>query len=177
MTNKTHDTANSEAMTTFLAWLRDAHAMEQQAEVVIQAQLNRLENYPAMKMRLEQHLRETEGHIAELDRLLEGFGDDGSLVKDLMSKVRGAAQSMMTVFAGDEVMKNALGDYIFEAMEIASYKILIAAAEELGLDDAAQTFKRILAEELAMAAWLDENLPAVTRSFIARMQSDLQAKR
>ena len=51
-----------------LDWLRDAHAMEQQAEKMLEAQAGRLENYPQLKTRIQQHLEETRGQ----QRLLEG---------------------------------------------------------------------------------------------------------
>jgi ferritin-like metal-binding protein YciE len=44
-----------------LDWLRDAHAMEQQAEQMLKAQAGRLEHYPELKARTEQHLQETLG--------------------------------------------------------------------------------------------------------------------
>ena len=40
-------------------WLRDAHAMEKQAEVILIAAIRRSENYPPLRTRLEQHLYET----------------------------------------------------------------------------------------------------------------------
>src|SRR3546814_6791992 len=36
-------------------WLRDAHAMEEQAEKMLRATAGRLENYPDLKARLESH--------------------------------------------------------------------------------------------------------------------------
>ena len=81
------------------------------------------------------------------------------------------------VFAADEVMKGSLASYTFEHMEIASYTMLIAAAEELGEMQAISVLTPILEEERAMAAWLGENLGPLTRSFLARAESDLQAKR
>jgi ferritin-like metal-binding protein YciE len=39
-----------------LDWLRDAHAMEQQAEKMLRAQSERLEHYPKLKTRIDQHL-------------------------------------------------------------------------------------------------------------------------
>ena len=37
-------------------WLRDAHAMEKQAEVILIAAIRRSENYPPLRTRLEQHV-------------------------------------------------------------------------------------------------------------------------
>ena len=42
-----------------LDWLRDAHAMEQQAEKMLKAQSERLEHYPQLKARIDQHIEET----------------------------------------------------------------------------------------------------------------------
>jgi ferritin-like metal-binding protein YciE len=40
-------------------WLRDAHAMEEQAETMLNGQLNRLENYPELSDRIRLHIDET----------------------------------------------------------------------------------------------------------------------
>lgn len=169
MTQDTHE--------TWIDWLRDAHAMEAQAETMLNAQIGRLETYPAVKMRMEQHLRETEAQRAALRRLLESHGESASGLKDTMGKIMAAGQGLSGVFASDEVMKGALAGYTFEHMEIASYRMLIAGAQELGLTDAVAVLEPILQEEIAMADWLGENLAPLTRSFLARSESDLQAKR
>lgn len=169
MTEDTHE--------TWIDWLRDAHAMEAQAETMLNAQIGRLETYPAVKMRMEQHLRETEAQRAALRRLLESHGESASGLKDTMGKIMAAGQGLSGVFASDEVMKGALAGYTFEHMEIASYRMLITGAQELGLTDAAAVLEPILQEEIAMADWLGENLAPLTRSFLARSESDLQAKR
>jgi ferritin-like metal-binding protein YciE len=62
-------------------------------------------------------------------------------------------------------------------MEIASYKVLIAAADELDEMEAKTVFERILGEEIAMANWLEANLDAITRVFLMRDERDLMAKR
>lgn len=169
MTEDTHE--------TWIDWLRDAHAMEAQAETMLNAQIGRLETYPAVKMRMEQHLRETEAQRAALRRLLESHGESASGLKDTMGKIMAAGQGLSGVFASDEVMKGALAGYTFEHMEIASYRMLITGAQELGLTDAVAVLEPILQEEIAMADWLGENLAPLTRSFLARSESDLQAKR
>lgn len=166
-----------DARETWMNWLRDAHAMEAQAETMLNAQIGRLETYPAVKMRMEQHLRETEAQRESLGRLLETHGESASGLKDTMGKMMAAGQGLSGVFAADEVMKGSLASYTFEHMEIASYKSLIAGAQELGLTDAVAVLEPILQQEMAMADWLAENLAPLTRSFLARTDSDLQAKR
>jgi ferritin-like metal-binding protein YciE len=49
----------SDAREWLIQWLRDAHAMEEQAETMLSGQLSRLENYPELSRRIQQHLDET----------------------------------------------------------------------------------------------------------------------
>ena len=167
----------NEAREAWMDWLRDAHAMESQAETMLNAQIGRLENYPALRMRLEQHLRETEVQRQSLERLFESLGEDASGIKAGMGKLMALGQGFAGAFASDEVMKGSLASYTFEHMEIASYTALIAGAEELGMAEAVAVLTPILEQERAMAAWLAENLPPLTRSFLARAEADLEAKR
>ena len=113
-------------------WLRDAHAMEEQAETRLSGQLSRLENYPELSDRLRIHLEETKSQAARLRKCLDLINESTSAMKDAGGKLTAMAQSISGVFAGDEVMKGSLAGYTFEHMEIASYTILIAAAEDAG---------------------------------------------
>lgn len=40
-------------------WLRDAHAMEKQAESMLESMAGRIDNYPDLRARIEQHINET----------------------------------------------------------------------------------------------------------------------
>ena len=42
-----------------LDWLRDAHAMEKQAETMLTKTAERLENYPQLRAKLQAHCEET----------------------------------------------------------------------------------------------------------------------
>ena len=112
----------------YLAWLRDAHAMEEQALAMMQSMASRLETYPQLRKRIQDHIRETEGQVSALSRLLDRQGAGSSVVKDTPGKMTAFAQSMSGMFTGDEVVKGTLGSYTFENMEIATYRILITAA-------------------------------------------------
>ena len=48
-------------------------------------------------------------------------------------------------------MKGSLAGYTFEQMEIASYRILIAAADYVGDDETKAVCQRILDDEIALA--------------------------
>jgi ferritin-like metal-binding protein YciE len=52
-----------------IVWLRDAHAMEGQAETFLQTQIDRLKNYPEALPRLPSHREETKQQKATLENV------------------------------------------------------------------------------------------------------------
>ncbi|MFN3891292.1 MAG: ferritin-like domain-containing protein [Beijerinckiaceae bacterium] len=147
-----------------LQWARDAHAMEAQAETMLGLTASRLENFPELKTRLEQHREETRRQAQMLQDAIERLGGDTSAVKDLAGKAMATAQGLSGMLVGDEVAKALLAIYTFEHMEIASYRQLISAAQFCGRPQFRQTCEAILREEEAMASWLAEQMPLfVTR--------------
>ncbi|NGM88448.1 ferritin-like domain-containing protein [Parapusillimonas sp. SGNA-6] len=158
----------NEARENLLAWLRDAHAMEQQAETMLSSTAERLENYPTLRAKLEAHCEETRQQIRLVRGCLERLGDDPSVFKDIAGKTMAVMQGFSGVFAADEVVKAALASYTFEHMEIASYRILIAAADIAGDSETRRVCETILAQEEAMAKWLGEHLAIVTQEFLRR---------
>jgi ferritin-like metal-binding protein YciE len=155
-----------------LQWLRDAHAMEEQAETMLNGQLSRLESYPELSDRIKMHLEETKGQAARLKTCLDGIGEGSSSLKDAGAKLMAMGQSISGVFAGDEVMKGSLASYTFEHMEIASYSVLIAAANALGESEIARVCEQNLREEEAMAEWLKNHIADTTEQFLSRAESD-----
>mgnify|MGYP002398633703 CR=1 FL=1 len=159
-------------------WLRDAHAMEKQAEKMLTAQAERLEHYPELRERIRQHIEETRSQSDQLSRCLEARGTSASGMKDVLGQMTAMFQGLGGIFASDEVVKGALAGYVFEHMEIASYRILIEAARSEGDEATAQTCEAICREEEAMAAWLAEHMPEVTRTYLSREAAELEeAKR
>jgi ferritin-like metal-binding protein YciE len=157
-------------------WMRDAHAMEKQAETMLKKEAQRIEHYPELKSRIERHLEETRQQAQRLEARLEQLDGGTSMAKDAMGSLMGFAQNMSGMFAGDEVLKGSLANYAFEHMEIASYKMLIATAEEAGDSESKRVCEQNLREEEAMAGWLDQHLGSVTRQFIARENMGTTAK-
>lgn len=152
-------------------WLRDAHAMEQQAEKMLTAQAERLEHYPALKARIVQHIEETRWQQGMLDACLTRRGIDNSLFKDIGAKLMAFGQAMGGMTASDEVVKGAMAGYVFENLEIASYTALIAAAGQAGDAETKSACEQIIVQEKAMAAWLLEHLPEVTQAFLVRSEA------
>ncbi|MFW5955722.1 MAG: ferritin-like domain-containing protein [Rhodothermales bacterium] len=157
-------------------WLRDAHAMEEQAQSILKRQSKRLENYPELRNRIDRHIEETRDQKLRLERLLDRFDGGPSAVKDTVSKVLGNMSAIFNAAASDEVVKNSIANYAFEHFEIASYRSLIAAAEAVGDDVVARECRSILAEEEAMASWMEDHLAQVTKSFLSREEAGMEAK-
>ncbi len=161
-----------------LDWLRDAHAMEQQAEKMLTAQAERLEHYPQLRARIEEHIRETQGQRELLEGCLKRLGSSPSTIKDLSGKLMAFGQAMAGMTVSDEVVKGAMSGYVFENVEIAAYQVLIEAATVAEDPETVRVCETILPQEEAMAAWLREHLPEITRAFLLRSEAPhTEAKR
>lgn len=152
-------------------WLRDAHAAEEQSETMLSGMARRLENYPDLKARLEQHVRETQRHSELVRSCIERRGETTSAVKDAGATTLGIGQVLSGLFVGDEVMKGVLASSSFEAMEATSYRILIRTAQEVGDLETARVCEEILQEEEAMGAWLNKHVPKFTEQYLSREES------
>jgi len=167
-----------ESFKNYVDWIRDAHAMEEQAESMLTKMADRLEHYPLLQQRIVQHIEETKNQQRLVLSVLERLNETNSAFKDVAAKVSAFGQAIGGMFVSDEVIKGGMAGYVFEHMEIAAYSALIAAAEYVGDLEGATVFRQIKAQEEEMAAWLQENLPAVTHEFLRRSDNpDLEAKR
>jgi ferritin-like metal-binding protein YciE len=167
---------NSEIRSIFVTGLKNAHAMENQALSIVKPQLSRIESYPEVAARLEQHMRETEGQIARLEELLDSLAEDRSRLKDMALSLTGAMAAMGHAVAGDEILKNSFANFAFENFEIAAYKSLITVAEHGGFQGLVPALRANLDEEIQMAQWLDDNLKSVTLKFASLREAGETAK-
>lgn len=159
----------SDSRDQLLTSLRNAHAMEAQAETMLKGQAGRLENYPELLARVERHIEETQNQKQLVGRCLEQLGDSPSGIKDAGGKMMAMGQSLSGMAFDDEVLKGVIASYAFEHFEIASYRMLVAMAEHCGERDIQRTCESILKEEEGMAAWLEQHMPDITQDFMARL--------
>ena len=94
-------------------WLRDAHAMEQQAETMLEAQASRLEHYPTLRERIVQHINETQWQRRQLESCLSRHGSSPSILKDTGGKLAAFGQGVGGMMVSDEVIKGAMAGYVF----------------------------------------------------------------
>ena len=154
-----------------MEWLRDAHAAEEQAETMLSGMAGRIQNYPQLKARIEQHIQETKRQAELVRGCIERRGGSTSMIKDAGAKMIAMGQAMSGLFVGDEVMKGTIASAAFEAMEISSYKILIATAEHVGDQETKRVCEQILREEEAMLEWLSQNAPTLTHQYLQREET------
>ncbi|EPY4527798.1 TPA: ferritin-like domain-containing protein [Klebsiella quasipneumoniae subsp. similipneumoniae] len=147
-------------------WLRDAHAMEKQAESLLMATIRRLDNEPQLRTRLEQHLYETRRQLSALQDLIARNHISRSALKDAMSRVAALGQTIGIMLPGDELIKLITTAYVFAHFEVACYTALLTAAKRVGDHSAMPTLEGILAEERGMADWLLHHLPALTGQYL-----------
>jgi ferritin-like metal-binding protein YciE len=153
-------------------WLRDAYAMEKQAESMLRAQSGRLENYPELKARIDQHIEETLGQQELIGGCLDRLGASPSAIKDMSARMGAFMQGLGGMTVTDEVVKGGMSGYVFENVEIAAYTTLIAAAQACGDVETREVCERILPQEVAMAKWLLEHLPDTVTKFVTRSAAD-----
>lgn len=159
-------------------WLRDAHAMEKQAESMLESMVSRIETYPDLRARIEQHVSETKNQIVVLEEILDRNDISRSVLKDSMSKMAALGQSIGGMFPSDEIVKGSISGYVFEQFEIACYTTLVAAAKKAGDTASVPALESILAEEQAMADWLIRHIPTTTEQFLLRSSaSGVEAKK
>lgn len=168
--------ADNETRDVFIVGLRNAHAMENQALSIMKPQLQRIENYPEVAAKLEQHISETEGQIGRLEEILSGLNEDHSTLKDVALSFSGSMAALGHTMAGDEILKNSFANFAFENFEIAAYKSLLTVAEAGGYGAAVTGLQANFSEEKAMAEWLDNNLAALTTKFLSLREAGEKAK-
>jgi hypothetical protein len=109
--------------------------------------------------------------------MITNLGGKVSTAKSLFGTMLGQGQSISTEFFQDEITKNFLADYAAEHFEIASYKALIATAEQIGEHQCIPVLREILREEEAMARWLEEHLPLAVRIGLEKTTSENYGRR
>src|SRR5512145_2678689 len=89
-----HDMAETER-DFFVTGLRNAHAMEMQARELMQRQIDRTQDYPEIRTRLQQHMVETTSQLERLESVLKEMGESSSTMKDTALSLMGTVSAMM----------------------------------------------------------------------------------
>jgi ferritin-like metal-binding protein YciE len=154
----------------YVTGLINAHGLENQAIQLMERQVERYENYPAMAQRLREHIEETRRQARRLEELLGLLGSAPSTVKDVGMSIMGNLAAMTQAVMQDEVIKNTFANFAFEHYEIAAYRALLTMAEVAGDANGPPLLRESLDEELRMAKWIEDHLDETTRTYM-RLES------
>ena len=174
--DQTADSTRENARTMMITGLKNAHGLEQQAIEMLERNAERLEHYPSLKQRVQQHLEESRSQQERVGRVLEDLGENPSSMKDTVMGMAQNAQMMTHAAASDEVLKNSYAGYAFEHFEIASYRALEIMARSAGEPRVENLAQEILREEEEMAQWLQQNLPEVVQQHLELMNTGEQKR-
>lgn len=150
-------------------WLNSAYSMEKSLIQVLENHAKDAKDLPDVRHRDEQHIQETRRHAELVEQCLALLDEKPSTMKSAMGNVMGMVQGASTGMHRDELVKNFLSDFAAEQFEIACYRSLIAAAEELDQPEIARICGEILRDEERMAEWLEERIPEVTRMHLQQV--------
>jgi ferritin-like metal-binding protein YciE len=159
----------------YVTGLTNAHALETQAIQLLQRQVERLENYPAMAERIRQHIEESRRQASRLEEILQRLGTSHSTLKDIGAGFLGNMAALAHTPAQDEVVKNTFANFAFEHYEIATYRALLEMAQAAGDGSAPAALKESLNEEIRMAEWIDQHLPETIRTYMQLTASGQKA--
>jgi UDP-glucose 4-epimerase len=129
-----------------LSYLRDAHALEGQAEELLEAGAERVKD-EHLEAAFREHLEETRGHRLRINDLLGERGAKPSLAKDAALKAGGLNLSAFFGAQPDSTTKLAGFAFAFEQLEIAAYELLQRVAARAGDEAVVAAAEEILVEE------------------------------
>ncbi len=130
-------------------YLADAHSIDEQALAQMR-QAPDIAGHPKLESAFRVHLTETERHEQLMRERLEAHGASPSKFKDLVMKVGGHGFVWCARSQPDTPGKLAAHAYSYEALELASYELLLRAALRAGDEETAAAAREIREDEQAM---------------------------
>jgi ferritin-like metal-binding protein YciE len=159
---------NDDQKKMFIAWLNDAHALEESLVTMLEKQIAE-EHDGEMKTKLEEHLEETKRHAQLVRSCIARYGEEPSGGKDFLGTLSSAIAGMGVSMMHDKDVKNVHSGYAAEHTEIATYTIIRAAASEGGDMETVQVCDEILQDENNMAQFLLQQMPTVVSNHLKTM--------
>jgi ferritin-like metal-binding protein YciE len=153
-------------MDQLIAWLRDAHAMEAATTDNLERLIARADQYPLLKTQMQRHLEVSRRQKDEIEQQLKALGSDTSTLKDMAMRLAGRLEPLLSGVTADDMSKHCIAAHSWEQFEIAAYRSMLGAAEELGMGELQHMCERFIGEEQEMANVFFEQLPAITRQYL-----------
>lgn len=172
----------SAGSTKLVQYLNEAYALEKRLETALQAHIA-MTTKASYKKRLKEHLSETKRHGREVKQRIKALGGTAETVSapgpepiaEAAQAVLSGAQKAVAFAQGplhalrgtgeqEKQLKNAKTEYTSESEEIATYTAIETLAETLGDKDTQRLARGIRREEERMRAFLEKEIPRLTRA-------------
>ena len=170
---------------TLIKYLNEAYGKEKQLETTLAAQIKLIQK-PAIKKRLQDHLKETKAQSKGLEQRIKALGGKASKGVDLpgpditdaaagavanvanraLAAAKGPVQAARGTSATDNQLRNMRDAYWNEAEEIAHYNVIEAAADQLGDKETVKLAKEFRRQEERMQAFVEKQIPALMKDVI-----------
>jgi len=168
---------NGAGRALMVQYLQEAHATEQALVTTLQAHITMTPVGPYRQL-LERHLGETRQQARALERRLEELGGSGGLlsagyglaqtvVAQALALAKGPLDLLRGANGDEKRLKNAKDECASEALEIATYDALEAAARAVGDETTAQLAVRHRRQEERTLEGLRKQIPVLAEAAVA----------
>src|SRR5207237_10681761 len=94
----------------------------------------RADKYPQLRTHMRDHLEVSRRQKDELEEQLKALGSDTSTLKDMAMRLAGRLEPLLSGVTADDMPTHCIAAHSWEQFEIAAYRSMLGAAEELGHD-------------------------------------------
>lgn len=143
----------------YLNWLRDTHAMEKHAETLLNTLTPRLNDHLLLKALFTRYLEQTVNQQQQVRNILKQHDTSWSALKEALGRMSPLGQAVADMLREDEDARLAASGYMFCHYKVASYTLLLSAAQHAEDRDAIPVLQHILQQEAHMADLLLQQLP------------------
>src|SRR5438477_9374637 len=123
--------------------------------------ITRADKYPRLKTQMQAHLEVSRRQKDGLEEQLKALGSDTSMLKDMAMRLAGGLEPLLSGVTADDMPKHCIAAHSWEQFEIAAYRSMLGAAQELGMSGLREMCERFIREEQEMANVFFEQLPGV----------------
>jgi ferritin-like metal-binding protein YciE len=152
-------------------YLSDAHSIEEQALAQLRSAPD-IAGDPELARAFQEHLGETEQHERLTRELLEARGESPSRVKDAVMSAGGKGFLLFAKLQPDTPGKLAAHALSYEALEVASYELLLRVAERADASDVADAAQQIRDQERMMMERLESSLDLAAEASLRALGTD-----
>jgi ferritin-like metal-binding protein YciE len=152
-------------------YLADAHAIEEQALTQMRDAPD-MAGDPQLAEAFRTHLHETERHERLVRERLEDRGASPSRFKKAVMVPGGKAFVLFAKSQPDTTGKLVVHSYSYEALEQASYELLLRVAQRAGDEPTEAIAREILRDEYEMALRLEERFDAAVDASLREKGAD-----